>query len=60
MASFAIRPWRALTVTFNALRGRETRKLETFLIELKRKGLIWLKSKLGWLPRKRVAAESAE
>jgi radical SAM superfamily enzyme YgiQ (UPF0313 family) len=48
--SFAVRPWRILTVAQNALRGRETRKLETFLVELKRKGTIWLRSKLGRLP----------
>jgi anaerobic magnesium-protoporphyrin IX monomethyl ester cyclase len=48
--SFALRPWRVFTVLFNALRGKETRKLETFLVELKRKGTIWLKGKLGMLP----------
>jgi len=35
--SFARRPWRMPRVLWNALRGRETRKLETFLVELKRR-----------------------
>jgi radical SAM superfamily enzyme YgiQ (UPF0313 family) len=48
--SFAVRPWRVFTVLLNAVRGKETRKLETFLVELKRKGLIWLRGKLGRLP----------
>ena len=54
--SFALRPWRVFTVLFNALRGKETRKLETFLVELRRKGLIWLKSKLGLLPGRTAPA----
>jgi radical SAM superfamily enzyme YgiQ (UPF0313 family) len=43
--SFATRPWRIFTILINTLRGRETRKLETFLVELKRKGLVWLKAR---------------
>ncbi len=43
--SFATRPWRVLTVLANTLRGRETRKLETFLVELRRKSLVWLKGR---------------
>jgi len=35
--SFARRPWRLLQIALNTLRGRETRKLETFLVELRRK-----------------------
>ena len=53
--SFAVRPWRVATVLWNSLRGKETRKLETFLVELKRKGLIWLRGKLGMLPKEAVA-----
>ncbi len=43
--SFATRPWRVFTVLANTLRGKETRKLETFLVELKRKSLVWLRGK---------------
>lgn len=49
--SFASHPWRVFSLAWNVLRGKETRKMETFLIELKRKGLIWVKSRLGLLER---------
>jgi len=49
--SFARRPWRVAQILWNALRGRETRKLETFLVEFKRK---WSLSKV-----KRQAATPA-
>jgi len=35
--SFLSRPWRIFTVLWNALRGKETRKLETYLVERQRK-----------------------
>ncbi len=35
--SFARRPWRLIEIAINALRGRETRKLETYLVEFRRK-----------------------
>jgi len=35
--SFALRPWRLLGLLLNVVRGRETRKLETYLNDLKRK-----------------------
>jgi radical SAM superfamily enzyme YgiQ (UPF0313 family) len=38
--SFLSRPWRVFQVLWNTLRGRETRKLETWLIEQKRKRLL--------------------
>jgi radical SAM superfamily enzyme YgiQ (UPF0313 family) len=43
--SFATRPWRIATVLWNSLRGKETRKLETFLVELKRKSLVWARGR---------------
>jgi len=37
--SFLTHPWKLVTVLWNSLRGKETRKLETFLVEkLRRKG----------------------
>jgi len=42
--SFARRPWRLLQILWNAARGKETRKLETYLVELKRR------SRLGQRP----------
>ncbi len=35
--SFARRPWKLIQVLVNTIRGKETRKLETYLVELKRK-----------------------
>ena len=46
-------PSRLLSLMANVVRGRETRKLETFLIELKRKGGMWVGS---WMRRSRSAA----
>jgi anaerobic magnesium-protoporphyrin IX monomethyl ester cyclase len=45
--SFAIRPWRVARILWNALRGRETRKLETFLVDIRRKVGIALKARFG-------------
>jgi radical SAM superfamily enzyme YgiQ (UPF0313 family) len=53
--SFLTHPWRILTVPLNALRGKETRKLETYLVELKRKGLIWLRHRGRSKPAKGTA-----
>ena len=40
--SFLRHPWKLFTVIGNTLRGKETRKLETFLVEFKRKaGLVF-------------------
>lgn len=52
--SMLTHPWRAFTLAWNVMRGKETRKMETFLIELKRK--IWVKIK-GKLGRNRVGNE---
>ncbi len=38
--SFLSRPWRVFWILCNTLRGKETRKLETYLIELRRKRLL--------------------
>ena len=53
--SFAVRPWRVATLFWNAMRGKETRKLETFLVDIRRKVGIAIKSKLGF---KKAAAAS--
>ena len=45
--SFLIRPWRVAKILWNALRGRETRKLETFLVDFRRKVGIALKARFG-------------
>lgn len=57
--SFLYHPGKAFRIVANVLRGRETRKLETFLIELKRKSSLWLKTKLGLAGKKRPAAKPA-
>ena len=45
LTSFATRPWRVLSIIFNALRGKETRKMETFLVDIRRKVGIAIKNK---------------
>ncbi|MCC6672499.1 MAG: B12-binding domain-containing radical SAM protein [Planctomycetes bacterium] len=45
--SFALRPWRVAQILWNALRGRETRKLETFLVDLRRKAGIAIRERFG-------------
>lgn len=35
--SFATRPWRLVSTLWNSMTGRETRKLETYLIDVRRK-----------------------
>ncbi len=50
--SFATRPWRVATILWNSLRGKETRKLETVLIDLRRK--------FGMALRKRFSRTSAD
>ncbi len=56
--SFLYHPGKAFRIFANVLRGRETRKLETFLIELKRKGGMWFKTKLGLTQKKSDSATS--
>ena len=52
--SFAVRPWRLVMLFWNALRGRETRKLETFLVDARRKAWVAIRSRFG--RRRREAA----
>ena len=44
--SFLVRPWRVFRVLFNAIRGRETSKLETYLVDLRRKMGVAIKQKV--------------
>jgi radical SAM superfamily enzyme YgiQ (UPF0313 family) len=44
LTSFVIRPWRVFQLTWNVIRGRETCKLDIFLIERKRR---WLRHPRG-------------
>ena len=43
--SFATHPWRVFTILWNVIRGRETRKLETYLNDLKRKIRLWFRAR---------------
>jgi radical SAM superfamily enzyme YgiQ (UPF0313 family) len=54
--SFARRPWRIPILLWNALRGKETRKLETFLVDIRRKAGIAIRNRLGMGKKKRAAA----
>ncbi len=56
LVSFTFRPWRVATIIFNALRGKETRKLETYLVDLRRKAGIAIKNKLRGKRNKGPAA----
>ena len=49
--SYGTRPWRLATTLWNAAIGRETRKMETFLIDIRRKVRVTLKA---WLSGKRA------
>jgi radical SAM superfamily enzyme YgiQ (UPF0313 family) len=42
--SFLVRPWRVFRVLFNAIRGKETSKLETYLVDVRRKMGVALKN----------------
>jgi len=55
--SMLTHPWRAFTLLWNVVRGKETLKMETFLIELKRNSIIWLRSKLGLLDKQPGAGD---
>ncbi len=44
--SFLYHPLHVFRMFVNVLRGRETRKMETFLIELKRKSGLWLRTRV--------------
>ncbi len=55
--SFALRPWRVVQILWNALRGKETRKLETYLVDLRRKVGIAIRNRFG--RRRRAAPEPA-
>ena len=43
--SFLCRPWRVFRIVFNAMRGRETSKLETYLVDMRRKTWIAVKNR---------------
>lgn len=47
--SFACRPWRLVRIVFNAVRGKETSKMETFLSDMLRrnKGALFLRGLFG-------------
>jgi len=45
--SFGMRPWRLLRTLWNALRGRETSKMETYLVDVRRKIRVGLRALFG-------------
>jgi radical SAM superfamily enzyme YgiQ (UPF0313 family) len=47
--SYSTRPWRLVTTVCNALVGKETRKMETFLVDIRRKIRVSAKA---WLTRR--------
>jgi len=48
--SYGTRPWRIFTTIWNSLIGKETRKMETFLIDIRRKIRVSIK---GWFTGKK-------
>jgi len=57
--SLLYHPGRFFKMMWNVVRGKETRKMETFLVELKRKSLLWVKAKLGRTKKAEVAGAAA-
>lgn len=57
--SFLYHPGKVFRIIGNVIRGKETRKLETFLIELKRKTGLWLRTKFGGGKSETMAKPSA-
>ena len=45
--SYGMRPWRLVSTVWNSLLGRETRKMETFLIDIRRKIRVNIKGLLS-------------
>jgi radical SAM superfamily enzyme YgiQ (UPF0313 family) len=58
--SFATRPWRLISTLWNSLRGRETRKLETYLIDVRRKIRVTLKAWLTGRRRRTLEADQTK
>jgi radical SAM superfamily enzyme YgiQ (UPF0313 family) len=58
--SFAVRPWRVFKVLFNAIRGRETSKLESYLADLRLKGGIAIKNRLSRRKLEQRRTEASE
>jgi len=42
-----MRPWRLVRTLWNALRGRETSKMETYLVDVRRKIRVGLRALFG-------------
>jgi radical SAM superfamily enzyme YgiQ (UPF0313 family) len=56
--SYGMRPWRLVRTVWNSLRGRESTKMETYLIDVRRKVRVTAKAIFtGW--RKKKAAPTA-
>ena len=45
--SYGVRPWRLVSTIWNSLLGVETRKMETFLIDIRRKIRVNIMGLLG-------------
>ncbi len=45
--SYGLRPWRFVRTLWNALRGRETSKMETYLVDVRRKVRVTLRALFG-------------
>lgn len=60
LSSFAFHPTKPFRILFNALRGKETRKLETYLVDLRKKASIAIRSRFkrrgGKKPQQAAAA----
>ncbi|MDP6425074.1 MAG: radical SAM protein [Planctomycetota bacterium] len=54
--SYGVRPWRLVSTLWNSLVGKETRKMETFLIDIRRKVRVNIK---GWFSGKKKKTEEA-
>ncbi len=55
--SFGTRPWRLVSTIWNSLIGKETRKMETFLIDIRRKIRVSIKA---WFTKKKKVESGAD
>lgn len=58
--SYGVRPWRLVSTLWNSLLGRETRKMETFLIDIRRKIRVNVKGFLTGRSRSEASRQAAD
>ena len=57
--SYGMRPWRLASTLWNAMRGREESKMQTFLVDIRRKMRVQAKKMVSTRKQRAAAAEGA-